>query len=156
MYIFELVFFFLSFLDIYPRVKLLGNMVFWSMAVLKKTLESPLDWKEIKAVCHEENQLQIFNGKTDADSETPILWLPDAKSQLNGKDPDVGKDGRQGRRQWQRMRWLDSITDSVHVDMTNSRGWGRTGKPGMLWSMVSPKVRHDSDWIKMVVLFLVF
>ena len=48
-------------------MKLLGNVVFWSMAVLEKTLESPLDCKEVKAVCRKENQLQIFIGKTDAD-----------------------------------------------------------------------------------------
>ena len=58
--------------------------------VLKKTLESPLDCKKIKPVNPKGNQPWIFTGKTDA--EAPILWLPDAKSQLTGKDPDAGKD----------------------------------------------------------------
>ena len=58
--------------------------------VLEKTLESPLDSKEIKSVSPKGNQLWIFIGRTDA--EDPILWPPDAKSRLVGKDPDAGKD----------------------------------------------------------------
>ena len=60
--------------------------------VLEKTLESPLDCKEIKQVNPKGNQPWIFIGRTDAEDEAPILWLPDAKSWLIGKDPDVGKD----------------------------------------------------------------
>ena len=60
--------------------------------VLEKTLESPLDCKEIKAVHAKRNQLWIFIGKTDAEAEVPILWPPDVKSQLTGKDLDAGKD----------------------------------------------------------------
>ena len=60
-----------------------------------KTLESPLDCKEIQPVHPKGNQSWIFIGRTDAEAETPILWLPDAKNQLIGKDPDVGKDWRQ-------------------------------------------------------------
>ena len=60
--------------------------------VLEKTLESPLDYKEIKSVNPKENQPQIFIGKTDAEAESPILWSPDSKSQLIGKDPDAGED----------------------------------------------------------------
>ena len=59
--------------------------------VLEKTLESPLDSK-IKPVNPKENQSWIFNGKTDAEAEAPILWPPDAKSQFIGKDPDAGKE----------------------------------------------------------------
>ena len=58
--------------------------------VLEKTLESPFDYKEIKPVHPKGNQSWIFTGRTDA--ETLILWPPDAKSQLTGKDPDAGKD----------------------------------------------------------------
>ena len=58
--------------------------------VLEKTLESPLDSKEIKSVNFNGNQPQIFTGRTDA--EAPILWPPNGKSQLTGKDPDAGKD----------------------------------------------------------------
>ena len=60
--------------------------------VLEKTLESPVDCKEIQPVNLKGNQSWIFIGKTDAEAEAPILWLPDAKNQLIGKDPDAGKD----------------------------------------------------------------
>ena len=60
--------------------------------VLDKTLESPLDIKEVKPVNSKGNQFSIFIGRTDAEPETPILWPPDVKRQLIGKDPDAGKD----------------------------------------------------------------
>ena len=60
--------------------------------VLEKTLDSPLDCKEIKPANPKGNQPWMFSGRTDAKAETPILWLPDVKSQLIGKDPDAGKD----------------------------------------------------------------
>ena len=63
--------------------------------VLEKTLESPLDCKEIQPVIPKGNQSWIFIGKTDAEAETPILWPPEVKNWLLGKDPDVGKDWRQ-------------------------------------------------------------
>ena len=63
--------------------------------VLEKTLESPLDREEIQLVHPKRNQSWIFIGKTDAEAEAPILWPPDAKTQLIGKDPDAGKDWRQ-------------------------------------------------------------
>ena len=59
---------------------------------MEKTLESPLDNKEIKPVNPKENQPWIFTGRTDAEAEAPILWPADAKSQFIGKDPDAGKD----------------------------------------------------------------
>ena len=60
--------------------------------MLEKTLESPLDCKEIQPEHPKGNQSLIFIGRTDVEVETPILWLPDAKNQLTGKDPDAGKD----------------------------------------------------------------
>ena len=63
--------------------------------MLDKTLESPLDRKEIKPVHPKGNQPSIFIGRTDAEAEAPILWPPDVKSQLIGKDPVAGKDGGQ-------------------------------------------------------------
>ena len=60
--------------------------------VLEKTLESPLDCKEIKPVHPKGNQSRIFTGRTDAKAEAPTLWPPDVRSQLTGKDPDAGKD----------------------------------------------------------------
>ena len=75
----------------------LKNWCFWTV-VLEKTLESPLDCKEIKPVNAKENQSWIFTGRTDAEAEAPILWPPDAKSQLIRKDPDAGKDWGQKER----------------------------------------------------------
>ena len=72
----------------------LKNWCFWTV-VLEKTLESTLDCKEIQPVHPKGNQSSIFIGRTDAEAETPILWPPDAKNWLIGKDPDVGKDWRQ-------------------------------------------------------------
>ena len=69
------------------------NWCFWTV-VLEKTLEKPLDYKEIKPVHPKGNQSWIFIGKTDAEAETPIFWPPDAKNWLTGKDPDAGKDWR--------------------------------------------------------------
>ena len=60
--------------------------------VLEKILESPLDCKEIKQVSPKGNQSGIFIGRTDAEAEIPILWPPDAKNRLIGKDPDAGED----------------------------------------------------------------
>ena len=71
----------------------LKNQCFWTL-VLEKTLESPLDSKEIKAVNPKGNQSWIFIGRTNAEAETPTFWPPDAKSWLIGKDPDAGKDWR--------------------------------------------------------------
>ena len=70
------------------------NWCFWTM-VLENTLESPLDCKEIQPVNPKGNQSWIFIGRTDAEAEAPVLWPPDAKSWLLGKDPDAGKDWRQ-------------------------------------------------------------
>ena len=67
------------------------NWCFWTV-VLEKTLDSPLDYKEIQPVNPKRNQTWIFIGRTDAEAETPILWPPDVKSWLTGKDPDDGKD----------------------------------------------------------------
>ena len=71
----------------------LKNWYFWTV-VLEKTLESPLDCKEIQPVKYKGNQSWIFIERTDAEAETPILWPPDAKNWLIWKDPDAGKDWR--------------------------------------------------------------
>ena len=82
------------------------------MVVLEKTLEGPLDCKDIKAVNPKGNQPWIFIGRTDA--ETPILWPPDMKNWLIGKDPDAGKNWRQEEKG--KMRWLDGIIDSMDIE----------------------------------------
>ena len=92
------------------------------IVVLEKTLESPLDCKEIQPkvgskVHPKGDQSWVFTGRTDAKAETPVLWPPHAKSWLIGKDPDSGRDWGQRRRGWQRMRWLDGITDSMDVNL---------------------------------------
>ena len=97
--------------------------------VLEKTLESLLNCKEIQPVHPEGNQPWIFIGWTDAKAETPILWPPDAKSWLIGKDPNAGKDWREQ----QRMRWLDSITNSRDANLSKlqDRGAWRAGVHGV-------------------------
>ena len=86
--------------------------------VLEKTLETPLDCKEIQPVHPKGDQSWVFIGRADAEDETPILWSPDAKSYSFAKTLMLGKivGRRRGR---QRMRWLDGITDSV--DMSGLR-----------------------------------
>ena len=88
---------------------------FWTV-VLEKTLESPLDSKEVKVVNPRGCKPWIYIEKTGA--EAPKLWPPDIKSQFTGKDPDDGKDWGQGRRGWQRIRWLDGITDSMNMSLS--------------------------------------
>ena len=90
----------------------LKNGYFWTV-VLEKTLESPLDCKEIQPVHPKENQSWIFTGRIDAEAETPILWLPDVKNWLIWKGLILGKIEGGRRRGRQRMRWLDGITDSI-------------------------------------------
>ena len=87
--------------------------------VLEKTLENPLDSKEIKPVHPKRNQPWIFTGRTDA--EAPILWPSEAKSRLIGKDWMLERIEGRWRRGWQRMRWLDGIIDSMDMSFSKLR-----------------------------------
>ena len=93
------------------------NWCFWTV-VLEKTPESPLDFKEIQPVHPKGAQSWILIGRTDAEAEALILWPPDGKNWLIGKDPDAGKIEGRRKRGWQRMRWLDGITDSVDMSLS--------------------------------------
>ena len=116
----------------------------WTV-VLDKTLESPLDCKEIKPINPKGNQSWIFILRTHAVAETPILRPPDGKNWLIRKDPDAGKDWRQEEkgttnRGWD--GWMASRTQWTWV-WVNSGSWWWTGRPGMLQSMGSLRVGHD-------------
>ena len=84
----------------------LKNWCFWTM-VLEKTLESPLNYKEMQPVNPKGNQSWIFIGRTDAKAETPILWPPDGTNWLIGKDPNAGKDWRWEEKGTMTGGWMD-------------------------------------------------
>ena len=86
--------------------------------VPEKTLQSPVDCKEIKPVNSKGNQLYISIGKTDAEAEVPALWQPDINSKLIEKDSDPGKEFVKRRSGREKMRWLASITDSKDMNLS--------------------------------------
>ena len=119
----------------------LKNWCFWTM-VLEKTLESPLDCKEIQPVHPKGDQSCVFTGRTDARAETPIFWPPNAKSWLIWKEPDAGKDWDQeekGMTGW--GGWMASTTQWTWV-WVNSGSWWWTGKPDVVQSTGSRRVGH--------------
>ena len=116
--------------------------MFWNV-VLEKTLENPLNCKDIQPAHSKGDQSWVFIGKTDVEAETPILWPPDAKSWLTGKDPDAGTDWRQEEKEMtEDDGWMASLTRWTWV-WASSRSWWWTGKSGKLQSVGSQRVRHD-------------
>ena len=104
----------------------LKQRCFWTM-VLENILKSPLDCKEIQPINTKGDQSWIFIGRTDAEAETPILWLPDAKNWLLSKDPDVGKDWRQEKGMTEdervgRRHWLDGREFEQAVGVGDGQG----------------------------------
>ena len=123
----------------------LKNWCFWTV-VLEKTLENPLDCKEIQPVCPRGDQSWVYIGRTDVEAKTPILWPPDMKNWLIWKDPDAGKDWRQEEKEMteDEMAGWHQRLDGTWVWL-NSGSWWWTGRPGTLHCIGSQRVLHD--WV---------
>ena len=115
----------------------LKNWCFWTV-MLEKTLESPLDCKEIQPVHPKGNQPWIFIGRTDGKAEVPLLWPPNTKSQFIGKNPDTGKSWKQGENRNNRGkdRWHHWL-NGHKFEQAPGYGEGQGTLPGMLQSMGS-------------------
>ena len=133
-----------------------NNWCFW-IVVLEKTLESPLDCKEIQPVHPKGNQSWVFIGRTDVEAETPILWPPDGKSWLTGKDPDAGKDWRweKGTTEHEMVGWHHQL-DGHEFEQTPGDGDGQ----GSLvccspWGCKeSDTIESELNWAEGLSLFL--
>ena len=110
----------------------------------RRLLRVPLDRKGIQPINPKGNQSWIFIGRTDAEAEAPIIWPPDVKNWLTGKDPDAGTDWRHEEKETNRGWdvWMASLTKWIWV-WASFGSWWWTGRPGMLQSMGPQRVRHD-------------
>ena len=126
----------------HKEVWALKNCCFWTV-VLEKTLESPLDCKEIQPVNAKRKQFGVFFGRTDAEADTPILWPLDVKSWLIWKDPDAGKDwGQEEKGTTEDEMFMTSPTQWTWVWVNSGSCWW-TGRPGVLRFMGSQRGGHD-------------
>ena len=122
------------------------NWCFWTV-VLEKTLESPLDYKEIQPVSPKGNQSWIFIGRTDAEAEVPILWPSDTKSWLIRKDPDAGKDWRQeeqGTTEDEMVGWHHPV--NAHA-FEQAPGDGKGQGSLECWSPWGHKELDTTEWL---------
>ena len=118
---------------------------FWTV-VLEKTLESPLDCKEIQPVHPKGDQSWIFIGRTDAGAETPVLWPPDAKKWLIWKDPGAGNDWRwevKGTTEDDMVGWHHQLNG--HEVWVSSRSSWWTGRPGLLQSIAKSQTQLSAE-----------
>ena len=120
------------------------NYCFWTV-VLEKTLERPLDCKEIQPVHPKGNKSWVFIGRTDIETETPIFCHLMLRADSFEKTLMLGKIEGRRRRRWQRIRWLDGITTQWTWVWENSVSWWWTGRLGMLCFMGSQPVGHN--WV---------
>ena len=149
----------------YKEIWVLKNWCFWTV-VLEKTLESPLDCREIQPVHRKGNQSWIFIGRTDVEAKTLILWPADEKSWLIWKDPDSRKNWRReekgDNRGWD--GWMASLTKWTWV-WVNFWSWWWTGRPGVLCFLGLQRVRHiavssvgatELKWIEILEIYQYF
>ena len=117
--------------------------------VLEKTLESPLDYKEVQPVHPKEDQSWVFIGRTDAEAETPVLWPPHAKNWLIGKDPDAGKDWGQKEKGTTEDEMVDGITDSMGMGLGRLRELVMDREAWRAAIHGVAKSRTQSDWTEL-------
>ena len=125
--------------------------------MLEKTLENPLDYKEIQPVHSKGDQSWVFIGKTDAKAETPILWPPYAKSWFIGKDPDAGRDWRQeekGMTEDEMAGWHHWL-DGRESEWTPGVGDGQGGLGDVIHGVAESDTAEQLNWTELKIVWLI-